>query len=203
MLIGFVGYNDPPPGRTPLPDDPDDPGDDAENKRAQSLRKSKSRFARGAPRTGKYAWLISIAIHGAVILGAVLAARYYYHRSASRPVAVQNSGREFDGLVMGGDSTDAVHYLPFGPALASGAGTSIHDLWGDRSDLPSLWFEPQTLASLQPDVGAVGQRTLPTDPGNGSDEPVFKTARAGALTVNGSSAATQPGTSPPISRPIH
>jgi len=192
MLIGFVGYNDLPPGSASLPDDPGEPGDDDTRKRQEeSLRKSKSRFRPGASRAGKYAWLISVGIHAAVILGAVLAARYFFHRSAPRPAPIESAGKPFDGFVVGPDSSDAVHFLPFGPVLATGADFNHHDLPDDFRDMPDVWLEPQTLASLQAEQIFEKQVVPSGAPGKAWDQPIFRSAHSGAST------ATQPGTSSP------
>jgi hypothetical protein len=197
MLMGFLGYSDRPPGNVPPPpEDPHDGSDDAEDarrKREESLRRSKSRFVSGATKAGKYAWLISLSIHGALILGAVLAAKFYFSRTSSHPSTVERVSMDSGSFVAGADSTDAVHSFSYGPAFVAGADLRTQHSQSDDGNLPVFWYEPQTLASLQDDIGVSGQFNPLADAGKSAGYPHFKSLPTDPAAIGGAPAATQPG----------
>jgi hypothetical protein len=204
MLMGFLGYSDRPPGKVPPPpEDPHDGSDDADDarrKREESLRRSKSRFASRATKAGKYAWLISLSLHGALILCALGAAKYYFSRPRSQPSALEPVRVDSGSFVAGADSTDAVHSLSYGPAFLAGVDLPSHDSSREDRNLPTFWFEAQTLASLQDDMGASGQFNPATDMGKSPNFPQVKASHADTAALGNLPAATQPGV---LSNQVH
>ena len=162
MLIGFINSAGPPPPELPALPSGESPGDvpdrdDTGVPTAAALaaaRAATARFRRGASGVaGRYAWAISLAVHGAVLVGAFVAARYYLSRPAAKPSTngVGDAGAEGAGpsgsLMLSPDATDAVH-----GRWAGGDSPAVRvlrdGLASDQEIPPVIPREPQTIETL-------------------------------------------------------
>jgi hypothetical protein len=166
MFMGFLSYSDVPPGGAPSSGDVPDEGDDTARLRREAAESIRARYHIKTSRAGKYAWLISLSIHCAILVGGFFAVRSYFHQtSRSEPTAdIQRRG---SGLyvVTSADATDAVHSFWSGPAILHGGDSSFHDPLRAEQVFPGFNLDShQTLASLQDHSPAIGRANA--DPGS-------------------------------------
>jgi hypothetical protein len=203
MLMGFLGYRDGPPGKAPPPpfEDPPEGSDDGDKKGDSAGRHSKSLFRRGGKPRGRYAWLISILIHGGVILGGFIAMRLYFQQPTPHLQPVDSVGVTSSSIVAGADFKDAVHY--FLPDVRGSAGTGLH--LADGSDLeqafPSVTPNvPQTLPSLNESFLPIGPVPSDTQLGAPLTHPPLNLSRPTRHSKAFEPASTQTSAESPLPR---
>lgn len=169
MLMGFIGFGSPPPA-PPSSDEPpgDEGGDDTGIRVAPPARAAMSRYRRGGSAVGRYAWAISLGIHGIVLLGAFMAMKYYFRPPAAprQPTVVEDAGGT-GSIMESADATDAVHG---GLTITLLPDRVPDNISSDGVNLPSfVRGEPRTISTLTdlaPGSGVDGLQTglgiLPT-----------------------------------------
>lgn len=200
MLIGFINSAGPPPPELPAlpPDEPPDDGPEGGDTGVPAAaalaaaRAATARFRRGASGgAGRYAWAISLAVHGVVLVGAFVAARFYLSRPAAKPATDAMGDASAVGagpsgsLMLSPDVTDAVH-----GRWAGGDSPAVRvlrdGLASEQEVPPVIPREPQTIKTL---AGMA--------PGSGMDDSAGAAARDAATqrrAFHPPGAATQPRT---------
>ena len=177
MFLAFLDNSGVPPGESPPLDGTPEEGDDEDARaRLAAAASVHSRSRMMKSRSGGYAWLISLSIHCAVLVGGFFAFRSYLHQSAARPPAPQ-TGKLGRGLyvVTSADATDAIHSFwtgaIFGPGDSTVSGQSPHE----RPVLPNFYAEGHpTLMSLQDHSPAIGSTISDRQLGVSPSKPVMK-----------------------------
>lgn len=148
MLMGFIGYGSTPPAPPP-PDEtpPDGAPDDTGIQIAAAARAATLRYRRERSKLSRYAWVISLGIHGLVVLAAFFAYKFYF-RPLAPPKFIPDQANS-DGIgsvITSSDATDLVHggfgitLIPDGPLREDRAG---------MNDVPNfISGEPKTVATL-------------------------------------------------------
>jgi len=164
--MGFLGYGDVPPGGAPASADTPDEGDDAARLQREAAASIRAKYHIKMSRTGRHAWLISLSIHCALLVGGFFAVRSYIHQpNQSEPIA--DMQRRGSGLyvVTGADATDAVHSFWTGPAILPGGNSFLPDTVRGEQSVPTFNLNShQTLASLEDQSPAIGHANV--DPGS-------------------------------------
>jgi hypothetical protein len=150
MLMGFIGIGNSPPAPASSDDDPsrDRTPDDTGIRVTPSSRELAYGARRNTSVIGRYAWAISLGIHGIVLIGAFLAMRYYFRPPPAPKTSAQVESPDGVGtIVQSADASDLIHD---GSGLTFVAGDSASDqqLLEGENQLPFVGFEPQTTKTL-------------------------------------------------------
>lgn len=145
MLMGFVASTPPPP--PPSDEMPDEGSGDDTGIRLSAARAATSRYRQNRSPLSRYAWVISLGIHGIVLLGAFIVLKYYLRPSpAPKPRADFTDPNAMGSVITSADATDAVHggfgitLIPDEPSFNGGL---------DSQNLPAfIRGEPRTVATL-------------------------------------------------------
>jgi hypothetical protein len=126
---------------------PEEDGDDTGIRISAAARAATSRFRRNRSTLSRYAWAISLGIHGIVLVGAFCALKYYFRPlPAPKPQAEITDPNAIGPVITSTDATDLVH-AGFGIALIPDEPSLDGRL--DSRDLPSfVRGEPKTVATL-------------------------------------------------------
>lgn len=156
--MGFLGYGDVPPGGAPASGNVPDEGDDAARLKREAAASIRAKYHIRMSRTGRYAWLISLSIHCALLVGGFFAVRSYLHQPGrSEPSA--DKQRRGPGLyvVTSADAMDAVHaYWSGAPILAAGDSFSPDVIRGEPAVSGFNFDSHPTLTSLQDQIPEIG-----------------------------------------------
>jgi hypothetical protein len=161
MLMGFIGFGSSPPAPPPAEEPPgDEGGDDTGIRVTPAARSDRSLYRRRGPAAGRYAWVISLGIHAAVLVGAFLAMKYYFRQPAlPKPASVSEDSSATGSIIQSADSTDLVH--------GSMSITINPDAVGeqpfmDGKELPAFVLgQPRTIATLSDLAPGSGIDALP------------------------------------------
>lgn len=143
--MGFIGT--PPPAPSSPDQTPHENGDDTGIRLSAAALAATSRYRRPRSMLGRYAWAISLGIHGVVLAGAFIAFKYYFHPlPAPKPDADVAGPSGIGSVVTSDDATDQIHgglgitFRPQDPSLNADP---------DSQDVPPfLQQEPKTVATL-------------------------------------------------------